>query len=133
MVRLERQRRGKVIEAAPTSDEVTGRFELRQRAGRGDRSEQGDRAPPVSDLDGLARFDASKQLARSLPQLPYPHACHVLFVAHPTLIRIEPNPIRRLRRAKVVNAHAPLNLTTLAPGTVSLPTENDILQRQMSD
>jgi hypothetical protein len=98
MVRLERQRRGKVIEAAPTSDEVTGRFELRQRAGRGDRSEQGDRAPPVSDLDGLARFDTAKKLTRALSQLSHPYAWHVLLVAHIRCIRPKANSIGHQRR-----------------------------------
>jgi len=85
--RLERQWRGKVIEALSTSDEVARRLELRQRPASGHRRKKGDRTTTVGDLDRLARLDTPKQFARALSQLSHPHTCHVLFVAHMSLIR----------------------------------------------
>ena len=62
------------------SPEPLQRFALRQRCQH--------RYWPstVRDLNRFAAFDATQKFTRALPQLPYPHTCHVLFIAHQVLV-----------------------------------------------
>ena len=77
-----RERFRQIGEGGAARDQVTCRPEPLERTLIGHRSEDRDRPAPIRDFDRLTAFDAPKELTRPLSQLPNPHTCHVLLVAH---------------------------------------------------
>jgi hypothetical protein len=73
---------GQVVQVVLTGDEVASGAEALDRATVRQWGEDGDRAPPIGDLDRLAGLHPPQQLARSLPELAHSHRSHVLVIAH---------------------------------------------------
>ena len=81
LARRQWQRVGQVVQVVLARDEIAGHLETIDRSTVRQRGEDGDRAAPVGDLDGLSALDQAEQLACPLPEFTHPDANHVLFVA----------------------------------------------------
>jgi hypothetical protein len=78
----EDERFGQVVEAPSGGLDLAQGTHTIELGTSGRRRKDRDAAPPVRDLDRLALFDASQELAGPLPEFPDPDRCHVLLIAH---------------------------------------------------
>jgi hypothetical protein len=93
----ERHRLWQVLQRPLAGSHIPGGAKAFQGTPLRDRTEHRDRTAAVGYLEGLAGFDATKQLAGSLAQLSDAHSRHVLLVAPETAIR-HPQGFRRSAR-----------------------------------